>query len=100
LGLVGVGDGESRALVVRGEPGVGKTTLLDYLAEQASGSRVAHASGVEAEMEFAYAGLHQLLTPMLDRLQQLPGPQRQACGPRLASAPGRRRTASWSGWRC
>jgi DNA-binding CsgD family transcriptional regulator/tetratricopeptide (TPR) repeat protein len=70
--------GESRALVVRGEPGVGKTALLDYLAEQASGCRVARAAGVESEMELAYAGLHQLLTPMLDRLQRLPGPQRQA----------------------
>ena len=70
--------GESQPLVVRGEPGVGKTALLDYLVEQASGSRVAHASGVEAEMELAYAGLHQLLTPMLDRLERLPGPQRGA----------------------
>jgi DNA-binding CsgD family transcriptional regulator len=70
--------GESRPLVVHGEPGVGKTALLDYLVEHASGSRVAHASGVEAEMELAYAGLHQLLTPMLDRLERLPGPQREA----------------------
>jgi hypothetical protein len=64
--------------VVRGEAGVGKTALLDYLAEQATGSRVAHASGVESEMELAYAGVHQLLTPMLDRLERLPGPQREA----------------------
>jgi predicted ATPase len=70
--------GESRALVVRGEPGVGKTALLEYLAEHASGCRVARAVGVESEMELAYAGVHQLLTPMLDRLQRLPGPQRQA----------------------
>jgi DNA-binding CsgD family transcriptional regulator len=70
--------GESRALVVRGEPGVGKTALLDYLAEQASGCRVARAVGVESEMELVYAGVHQLLTPMLDRLERLPGPQRQA----------------------
>jgi AAA ATPase domain len=70
--------GESRPLVVRGDPGVGKTALLDYLAEHASGSRVAHAAGVEAEMELAYAGLHQLLTPMLDRLERLPDPQREA----------------------
>jgi DNA-binding CsgD family transcriptional regulator len=70
--------GESRPLVVRGEAGVGKTALLDYLAEQATGGRVAHASGVESEMELAYAGVHQLLTPMLDRLERLPGPQREA----------------------
>jgi hypothetical protein len=70
--------GEGRALVMRGEPGVGKTALLDYLAEHASGCRVAHASAVESEMELAYAGVHQLLTPMLDRLERLPGPQREA----------------------
>ena len=64
--------------MVRGEAGVGKTALLDYLAEHASGSRVAHASGVEAEMELAYAGVHQLLTPMLEHLERLPGPQREA----------------------
>src|SRR5207247_11479443 len=55
--------GEGRALVVRGEPGVGKTALLDYLAGQASGCRVARVAGVESEMELAYAGLHQLCAP-------------------------------------
>jgi DNA-binding CsgD family transcriptional regulator len=64
--------------VVQGEPGVGKTALLDYLAEHASGSRVARAAGVQSEMELAYAGVHQLLTPMLDRLERLPVPQREA----------------------
>jgi DNA-binding CsgD family transcriptional regulator len=76
--LDAVRGGAGRALVVRGEPGVGKSALLDYLAEQASGCRVARASGVESEMELAYAGVHQLLTPTLDRLQRLPGPQREA----------------------
>jgi predicted ATPase len=70
--------GESRALVVRGEPGVGKTALLDYVAERASGCRVARATGVQSEMELAFAGLHQLLASMLDRLEHLPGPQRDA----------------------
>jgi DNA-binding CsgD family transcriptional regulator len=70
--------GASRALVVCGEPGVGKTALLDYLAGRASGCRVAAAAGVESEMELAFAGLHQLLAPMLDRLGRLPGPQRDA----------------------
>jgi DNA-binding CsgD family transcriptional regulator len=70
--------GASRALVVSGEPGVGKTALLDYLAERASGCRVAAAAGVQSEMELAFAGLHQLLAPMLDRLGRLPGPQREA----------------------
>jgi len=72
--------GESRALVVRGEPGVGKTALLDYLATQATGCRVARAPGVQSEMELAFAALHQLCAPMLDRLDLLPGPQREALG--------------------
>ena len=72
--------GESRALVVRGEPGVGKTVLLDYLAGRASGSgcRVARAVGVQSEMELAFAGLHQLCAPMLGRAEGLPAPQRDA----------------------
>src|SRR5882672_12620223 len=70
--------GESRVLVVRGEPGVGKTALLDYLVEHASGCRVVRAAGVQSEMELAFAGLHQLLAPMVDRLDGLPVPQRDA----------------------
>jgi DNA-binding CsgD family transcriptional regulator len=70
--------GESRALVVHGEPGVGKTALLEYLAGQASGCRVARAAGVQSEMELAFAGLHQLCAPMLDRHERLPVPQRDA----------------------
>jgi DNA-binding CsgD family transcriptional regulator len=64
--------------VVRGEPGVGKTALLDYLVETASECRVARAAGVQSEMELAFAGLHQLCVPMLDRLERLPGPQQDA----------------------
>ena len=70
--------GGSRVLVVRGEPGVGKSALLDYLAGRAAGCRVVRASGVESEMELAFAGLHQLLTPVLDRAERLPEPQREA----------------------
>ena len=80
--------GESRALVVRGEPGVGKTALLDYLVEQASGCRVARAAGVQSEMELAFAGLHQLLAPMLDRLERLPVPQRDALRTAFGVSPG------------
>ncbi|MFD3400103.1 ATP-binding protein [Kribbella sp. NPDC058693] len=76
--LRAVRTGAGRALVVRGEPGVGKSALLDHLTESASGCRVARAAGVESEMELAYAGLHQLLTPMLQRVEGLPGPQRAA----------------------
>src|ERR687892_2010249 len=75
-----VRDGHSEALVVRGEPGVGKTALLEYVLERASGCRVARAAGVQSEMELAFAGLHQLCAPMLDRLDSLPGPQRDALG--------------------
>ena len=70
--------GGSRVLVVRGEPGIGKSALLDYLAGQASGCRVVRAAGVESEMELAFAGLHQLLAPVLDQVGCLPGPQRDA----------------------
>src|SRR5215472_13075374 len=73
-----VGAGASRVLVVRGEPGVGKTVLLDYLAGHAPGCRVVRAAGVETEMEFAFAGLHQLCAPVLDHLGRLPVPQREA----------------------
>jgi DNA-binding CsgD family transcriptional regulator/tetratricopeptide (TPR) repeat protein len=71
--------GESQVLVVRGEPGVGKTVLLDYVASHAPpGCRVARAAGVQSEMELAFAGLHQLCAPMLNRLARLPAPQREA----------------------
>ena len=69
--------GESRALVLRGEPGVGKTALLEYLAGRAAGCRVVTAAGVQSEMELAFAALHQLCAPMLDRLERLPVPQRE-----------------------
>src|SRR5262249_8409613 len=70
--------GRSRVLLLRGEAGVGKTALLEYLIGSASGLRVLRAVGVESEMELAYAGLHQLCTPMLDHVERLPAPQRDA----------------------
>src|SRR5580704_14243977 len=70
--------GESRALVLSGEAGVGKTALLDYVAGHASGCRVVRATGVQSEMELAFAGLQQLCKPLLDYLDRLPGPQRKA----------------------
>jgi predicted ATPase len=70
--------GESRTLVVSGDPGVGKSVLLDYLADRAAGCRVARAAGVQSEMELAFAGLHQLCAPMLARLEALPIPQQEA----------------------
>jgi DNA-binding CsgD family transcriptional regulator len=80
--------GESRALMVRGEPGVGKTALLDYLAEQAQGCQVTRVAGVEAEMELAFAGVHQLCSPMLHRLERLPAPQRAALRTAFGLGPG------------
>ena len=70
--------GKSRVLVLCGDPGVGKSALMEYLAEQATGCRLVRAAGVESEMELAYAALHQLCAPMLDRLDDLPAPQRDA----------------------
>jgi DNA-binding CsgD family transcriptional regulator len=76
--LAAVRGGRSGVLVVRGEPGVGKTALLQYAVEAATGFLVARAVGVESEMELPFAGLQQLCAPMLDRLERLPGPQREA----------------------
>src|SRR6516165_12069516 len=70
--------GESRSLVIRGEAGIGKTALLEYLLESGSDLSVVWALGVESEMELAYASLHQLCAPLLDRLDGLPAPQREA----------------------
>jgi DNA-binding CsgD family transcriptional regulator len=70
--------GDSRSLVLRGEAGIGKTALLEYLIESASDLKVAQATGVESEMELAFASLHQLCAPLLDRLERLPAPQRDA----------------------
>ena len=76
--VLAVRRGESRSLVLRGEAGIGKTALLEYLIASASDLTVVRAVGVEAEMELAYASLHQLCVPLLDRLDRLPAPQRQA----------------------
>jgi DNA-binding CsgD family transcriptional regulator len=85
--------GESRALVMRGEPGVGKTALLEYALDQAPDFRVLRAAGVQSEMELVFAGLHQLLAPVLDRLERLPVQQRDALrtafGTGAGSAPDR-----------
>jgi DNA-binding CsgD family transcriptional regulator len=89
----GVRVGRSRALVIAGEPGVGKTTLLEYVRERASGCRVVWAAGVQAESELAFAALHQLCAPLLVGLGRLPAPQRDALatafGLRAGGAPDR-----------
>jgi tetratricopeptide (TPR) repeat protein len=76
--IAAVREGESRVLVVRGDAGVGKSALLDHLAHAASNVRVLRAAGVESEMELAFATLHQLCVPLLDRLPRLPDPQQEA----------------------
>ncbi len=78
--LAEVRAGRSRALVVRGAPGIGKTALLGYAAETAQDFQVARAEGIESEMELPFAALHQLCGRMLGRLDRLPGPQRDALG--------------------
>src|SRR5882757_936679 len=83
-----VRQGESRVLVVRGEPGVGKSALLEYAAESAAGLRIARAAGRQSEMELAFAGLNQLFAPMLDRVDRLPAPQRVALGTALGLTSG------------
>jgi hypothetical protein len=70
--------GESRSLVLRGEAGIGKTALLEYLIASASDLTVVRAVGVQSDMELAFASLHQLCGPLLDGLEGLPVPQRQA----------------------
>lgn len=85
--------GRSQVLVLRGEAGIGKSALLDYLAQRAVGCRIARTTGVESQMELAFAGLHQLCAPMMDHLERLPAPQRDALavafGLRTGSAPDR-----------
>ena len=76
--LMAARDGRGAALVVRGEPGIGKTTLLDYAAERAEGVRVLRTLGVESESELPFAALHELLRPLLSGLDSLPEAQATA----------------------
>src|ERR1700754_5319460 len=71
-------DGQSAVLVIRGEPGIGKTALLRYAARQASGLRTIEVEGVQAEMELAFAGIHLLCRSLSDRLDALAAPQQTA----------------------
>jgi len=86
--LSAIRQGESRALVLRGEAGIGKTALLEYLTESASELTVVRAAGVESEMELPFAGLHQLCGPLLEHVERLPAPQRQALEIVFGRSPG------------
>ncbi len=74
--------------MLRGDPGVGKTALLDHVRTRATGCRVESAVGVQAEMELPFAGLHQLVAPMHDRIERLPGPQCEALLTAFGITPG------------
>src|SRR5215472_5504050 len=74
--LARVREGHSGALVIRGEAGIGKTALLRYAARHATGFRVAQVTGVEAEIELPFAGIHQLCAPLLEQIDALPRPQK------------------------
>jgi DNA-binding CsgD family transcriptional regulator len=76
--LISVKAGQSRALVLRGEAGVGKSALLDFVTSQASEFRVVRIAGVESEAELAFSGVHQLCAPMMGGMSRLPTPQREA----------------------
>jgi DNA-binding CsgD family transcriptional regulator len=76
--LEGALNGRSGVLVLTGDAGVGKTALVEYAVASASGLRVVRVAGIEAELELAFAGLQQLCTPMLDGLERVPDPQREA----------------------
>jgi DNA-binding CsgD family transcriptional regulator len=80
-------DGASGVLVLRGEPGIGKTVLLEHAAAAAGPATVLRVRGVESEVEVAFAGLHELLRPVLGELGRLPGPQRAALEAALGLAP-------------
>lgn len=75
-----VRSGLSQALVIRGEAGIGKSAMLEYLVSEASKCRVIRAAGVQAEAELAFAGLHQLCAALLHRLDHIPSPQGEALG--------------------
>jgi DNA-binding CsgD family transcriptional regulator len=81
--------GHGGVLVVRGEPGIGKSALLEHAAASAHGFQIARTTGVESEMELPFAGLHQLCAPMLDRLAAVPDPQRDAMTTAIGLSSGR-----------
>jgi predicted ATPase len=86
--LAGARSGRSAVLALVGEPGIGKTALLDYAAEQAGGMRVLRARGIESEAQVPFAGLFELLRPALRLLPRIPEPQAAALESALALRPG------------
>ena len=91
--IAGARTGQGQVLVLRGDAGVGKSALLEYLVGSAAGCQILRAVGVESEMELAFAGLHQLCVPLMGKLDRIPSPQRDALsvafGLSAGSAPDR-----------
>ena len=86
--LADVREGRSAVLLLRGEPGIGKTSLLRYLIEAAADVTVLRSTGVESEMELPYAGLYELCYQILDGLDSLPEPQQCALSVALGLSTG------------
>ncbi|MFF7888777.1 ATP-binding protein [Streptomyces sp. NPDC020794] len=91
--VAGARRGQGQVLVLRGDAGVGKSALVEYLVGSAAGCRILRALGVESEMELAFAGLHQMCAPLMGKLDRIPSPQRDALsvafGLSAGSAPDR-----------
>src|SRR5262249_41476511 len=87
--LVNAQAGESGSLVIRGEPGIGKTALLDYAAARAGGMEVLTTVGIEAEADLPFAGLYGLLRPILGHLASVPRLQAEALSGALGLTPSR-----------
>ena len=100
--LAGAAEGYSGVLVLRGEAGAGKTALLEetLAAAAADGMQAARLTGVEAETQLGYAGLHRFLLPFAERWRGCRFRSGTRCAARSGWRPGRRRTGSWSRWRC
>lgn len=92
--------GSGQVLVLRGEAGVGKTALLEYVSEQASGFGAMRVAGVQEDMELAYAGLQQLCLPLTGHLDVLPQPQREALDVAFGYGAGPAPIGSWWAWPC
>ena len=98
--LSSVRSAESRALVIRGEAGVGKSALVDFVIGEAEGFQLVQVAGVESDMELAYAGLQQLCAPLMDRVDEVPSRNARRCRWPSAGESDPRLTAFSSGWRC
>ncbi len=86
--LADVRGGHSSVLLLRGEPGIGKSALLQYLVERGSGLTLLRCAGVQSQMELAFSGLYELCSPILDGLDSLPTPQSDALGIALGLTAG------------